>query len=131
MRRRGVPEQIAKSLLDRYTDVGLVDDAAYAESFVAQRTGSRATGRRVIAAQLREKGVADDVAAAALAGIDSDTEAAAALEFARSRLRRLGGLPRDVAIRRLYGQLSRRGYPPSVVASVVRQVLAGSPADRS
>jgi regulatory protein len=124
MRRRGVPEQVAVSVLARYAEVGLVDDSAFAESYVAQRSGSRAAGRRAIAAQLREKGVADEVAAAALEAIDPDAEAAAAAAFARSRLRRLGGLSREVATRRLYGQLSRRGYPANLVAKVVREVLA-------
>ncbi|MFM9133989.1 MAG: RecX family transcriptional regulator, partial [bacterium] len=37
--------------------MGLIDDRAYAQGWVASRHGSRGLGRRAVAAELRRKGV--------------------------------------------------------------------------
>lgn len=121
--RRAVPEAVAERVLSRLGELELIDDAAYARSYVSARTGSRAVGRRSLVASLRERGVPAELAADAVADVDED---AAALAFARSRAGRLAGLPPVVAKRRLVGQLARRGYPGPVVSRVVREVLGGS-----
>lgn len=118
--RRGVPDSIAEAVLDRFAELHLIDDAAYAEAFVANRSGTRAVGRRELSRALRERGVDAELAAQAVAEVD---DAAAAMAFAGSRAARLARLPREVAVRRLTGQLSRRGYPSAVISQVVRETL--------
>jgi regulatory protein len=122
--RRGVPAQAGEAVLNRFTELGLIDDVAYATAFVASRSGSRASGRRGIAAALAERGVDAEVAATALESLQPEDEAAAAAQFARSRAGRFVGLPREVAVRRLAGQLTRRGFPASVVFRVVDEALS-------
>ncbi len=107
--RRNVPDEIAVRLLDRFEEVGLVDDAAFARGWVEQRQSGRGLARRALAQELRRK------------GIDDEVEAARTL--VRRKLRIVSDLDQQVAVRRLTGMLARKGYPPSVAFRVVREEL--------
>ena len=121
---RGVPGDVAEQVLDRFEEVGLVDDAAFAEGWVRSRSASRGLSRRALGHELRRKGVADDVIATALDSVDAAAEMETARDLARRRLPRLRGLDGAVQSRRLLGLLARKGYAPGVCARVVREVLA-------
>ena len=109
--QREVPEEIATRLLDRFEEVGLVDDAAFARGWVEQRQSGRGLARRALAQELRRKGIDDEVAREALDEIDPDDEVAAARTLVRRKLRTVRGLEQQVAVRRLTGMLARKGYP--------------------
>ena len=109
--KRGAPEDVAERVLDRFTEVGLVDDAEYARMLTASRVRERGLARRAVAAELRRRGVGDEESGAALATIDPDEEQAAAFRLAARRQRSLRGHAPDVQLRRLVGYLGRRGYP--------------------
>jgi regulatory protein len=102
--------------------VGLVDDARFAREFVRDRVTTRLTGRRVIRTALRQKGVAAEVAEAALEEAGDDEERAVAL--ATRRAARLTGLPPETAYRRLYDLLLRRGYAHDIAASACQEAMA-------
>ena len=85
---KGVPDELAARLLDRFEEVGLVDDQAFARAWVQSRQPGKGLARRALAQELRRKGV-----------------------------------DRIKAIRRLAGMLARKGYPPGVAMSVVREEL--------
>ena len=132
--KKNVPDDIATRLLDRFEEVGLVDDEAFARAWVASRGsagagGGRRLARRALAEELRRKGVADDVARVALDEIDPADEEDAARTLVRKKLRSMGGLERDKATRRLVGMLARKGYPAGLAFSVVNDELstAGRP----
>src|SRR3954451_23383837 len=76
LRKRRVPGDVANRVLDRLTDVNLIDDAAYAEAYVESRHRGRGLARAALRAELRRKGVDDAVAAIAVEQIDPDDEAA-------------------------------------------------------
>ena len=76
--KRGVPHDLAADLLDRFTEVGLIDDGAYARQWVESRHRSRGLAPRALAQELRRKGVGDDEAKAALEQIDDDDQRTAA-----------------------------------------------------
>jgi regulatory protein len=120
---RNVPSEIATALLDRFEEVGLVDDGAFARTWVTQRQQGKGLSRRVLAQELRRKGVDDEVAEEALDEIDPAHEAAAAHELVRKKMRSMRGLEDQVATRRLVGMLARKGYPPGLAFSVVRDEL--------
>jgi regulatory protein len=120
---RNVPGEIATQVLDRFTEVGLIDDEAFARTWVTQRQQGKGLSRRVLAQELRRKGVDDDVAREALDEIDPADEAAAAHDLVRKKLRSMRGLEDQVATRRLVGMLARKGYPPGLSFSVVREEL--------
>ena len=123
MAKRDVPEDVADRVLDRFTEVGLVDDTAYAEMLVRSRHAERGMSRRALALELRRKGVADEVARGALEQVDDADEEEAARALARKKLRATRGLDREVRLRRAYGALGRRGYGGSLVSRVVREEL--------
>ena len=121
--QRDVPDEIAVRLLDRFEEVGLVDDAAFARGWVEQRQSGRGLARRALAQELRRKGIDDEVAREAIDEIDPDEEVEAARTLVRRRLRTVRDLDQQVAVRRLTGMLARKGYPPSVAFRVVREEL--------
>jgi regulatory protein len=121
--KKDVPEEIATRLLDRFEEVGLVDDAAFARDWVQSRQAGRGLARRALAQELRRKGIDDDVALEALAGLDPDDEVESARDLVRRRLRTIGRLDRVVAVRRLSGMLARKGYSSGVAMTVVREEL--------
>lgn len=121
---KNVPEDVATRLLDRFVDVGLIDDLAFARMWVSSRQPGRGLTRRVLAQELRRKGVADDVAGVALDEIDPADEEASARELVRRRMRSLARVDQATATRRLIGQLARKGHSPGLAARIVREELA-------
>jgi regulatory protein len=126
--RRGVPDDAATAVLDRLTEVGLVDDGAYARAWVDSRHRGRGLGRRALAHELRTRGVGGEEAAAALDALDPDVELATARMLVDRRLRSLRGVDRIARARRLAGMLARKGYPPGLVSRVVTEALAAEAA---
>jgi regulatory protein len=121
--KRRVPTEIAERLLDRFADVGLVDDAAFARAWVQSRQPGKGLARRALAQELRRKGVDDEVARTALDEVNPEEETEAARLLVRRRLRSTTGLTRDTAVRRLTGMLARKGYPAGLCFRVVREEL--------
>jgi len=123
--KKNVPAALAQRLLDRFEEVGLVDDSAFARSWIASRgaSGGRALARRALAQELRRKGIDDDVARDALAEIDPGDEHEAARALVRRKLRSMGRLEEPAKVRRLVGMLGRKGYAPGLAFAVVRDEL--------
>jgi regulatory protein len=123
-----VPEEIATRLLDRFTDVGLIDDSAFARTWVDQRHSPDGKGlaRRALAQELRRKGVDDETAREALDEIDPASEEESARTLVRRKLRSLSRCDDTTATRRLVGMLARKGYSSGLAFSVVREELAAA-----
>jgi regulatory protein len=128
LERRGVPEAAAVAVLDRFGEVGLIDDAAFARAWVNSRQAGRGLARRALRAELQAKGVAPDVVAQAVELVDDEDERDAAQRLVERRARSMRRLDRATASRRLIGMLARKGYSGGLAAVVVRDVLdaAGS-----
>jgi regulatory protein len=124
--QKDVPEEIAHRLLDRFEEVGLVDDAAFARQWVEQRQSGRGLARRALAQELRRKGIDDEVAREALDELDPDDEVEAARVLVRRKLRSVRGLDQQVAVRRLTGMLARKGHSGGVAFRVVREELGAA-----
>jgi regulatory protein len=127
--RRRVPDDAATRVLDRFTEVGLVDDRAFAESWVESRHVGRGLARRALAHELRQRGVADPLVAETVAELDPDRELATARALVDRRLAATRGLEPTARIRRLAGLLARKGYPPGLALRVVREALAADGTD--
>ena len=129
LRTRNVPSEIATRLLDRFEEVGLIDDAAFAQDWIAQRQATRGLARRALAVELKRKGLDDEVAQSALGEIDRDAELEAAREQVRRKLRSMRGLDSERATRRLVGMLARKGHAPGTAYRVVREELSAAGLD--
>lgn len=123
MARKGVPPEVTARVLDRYEEVGLVDDAAYAEMLVRSRQSGRGLARRALAHELRSKGVPREVAESALGAVDAETEAATARELLRRRLAATESLEPQRRRRRLAAMLARKGYGADVARRAIEEVL--------
>jgi regulatory protein len=121
---KDVPDDVATRVLDRFEQVGLVDDAAFADTWVRSRQASRGLSRRALSHELRRKGVSDDVITESLEQVDAETERAAAAALVARKLPSTRGLERARRTRRLVGMLARKGYGPGLAAGVVRDALA-------
>jgi regulatory protein len=124
MARRGVSPDVAAAILDRFTEVGLVDDGAFAQAWVESRHHGRGLARRALSAELRRRGVDETVLREAVATVSDEDELAAALALVERKLRSMSSLPREVQTRRLVGMLGRKGFGGQTAIAVVRQVLA-------
>jgi regulatory protein len=127
LRRRGVPDDVAGSVLERFDEVGLIDDAAFAGQWVRSRHAHRGLARRAIAMELRRKGVSDDDAGEALAEVDAESEERRARELVDRKLRSIPvgtAEQRTAAGRRLVGMLARKGYGAGTAYRVVKEALA-------
>jgi regulatory protein len=127
--QRGVPDDAAETVLDRFTEVGLIDDAAYAQAWVSSRQSGRGLARRALSAELRAKGVDAEVAAEAVEAVDDDAEREAARRLVERKAGAMSRLDRATATRRLMGMLARKGYGGGMAAAVIREVLDGAADD--
>lgn len=120
--RRNVPEEAATAVLDRFEEVGLVDDADFARMWVTSHPGVSA---RRLRDGLRAKGIDGDHIEAAVGAVTSEDDLDSARALATKKLRSLGNQTDVVRDRRLAGALARRGFGSSVVSQVLREVRAG------
>jgi regulatory protein len=124
--KRGYPDDLSARVLDRLTDVGLLDDAGFAEQWVHSRRANAGKGKRALAAELHTKGVDTDVITSVLGGINPAAERARAEQLVRSKLRR-ENLSDDAdarVSRRLVAMLARRGFGQAMSYDVVSTELA-------
>lgn len=124
LRKRGIPEEVGESVLDRLTEVGLVDDAAFAESAVHSGHCHRGLGRKALSTELRRSGVPSEIAAQAVAKVRLEDEEQRARELVRRKLRASTGRHNASTLaRKLGAMLARKGYSEELVWRVVRDEL--------
>ncbi|GGR41836.1 regulatory protein [Streptomyces netropsis] len=121
--KRGISDEVAEEVLSRFEDVGLIDDAAFADAWVESRHHGRGLARRALARELRTKGVDSAVIDEAVGQLDSEQEERTARELVERKLRATRGLDREKRLRRLAGMLARKGYAEGLALRVVRQAL--------
>lgn len=122
--RRGYQAAEVDSTVGRLTEIGYLDDAAFARGLVRRRSQTR--GSLALAGELAGKGIDRAGTAVALAGLDQDAELAAATRLAE----RLYAAKPSPGYREMLGsvgaKLARRGFPADVVRAACRAVLAGA-----
>ncbi|MBX3357748.1 MAG: regulatory protein RecX [Phycisphaeraceae bacterium] len=121
MTARGCNALAAESVAARLEDLGLIDDAAFAQSYVRSQLARKPAGKALLVAKLMQKriepGTARRAVETALKGTD---QAAAAAVLAQKRALRMSPeLGRDVVRRRLMGLLARRGFDGEVCRGAV------------
>lgn len=135
---RDIPEDVSQAVLDRFEEVELIDDASYAQMWVQSRHRSKGLARRALNMELKQRGIDEHLAAAALDQVTDDAEWSTAYALVEKRISRSTKLPstdpserkeRDRLVRRLVGMLSRKGYPPGLAFSVVTDVLKANDID--
>ena len=118
--QRGFRPQDIEATIVRLSELGLVDDAAFARFWVEQRAAFRPSGRRRLIAELRAKGVAHEAIDEALQEQDDSASIEA---VARRRAATLVNVREATFSRRLQAFLLRRGFDASLARTVVGRLL--------
>ena len=116
-------------MLIRFTEVGLIDDALFAQLWVSSRHRSKGLSGRALSQELRRKGVDDEVARAAVGELEPGVELATARDLVQRRLPASRGQTTEARLRRLAGMLARKGYPAGLAFRVVKEALAAEGED--
>ncbi|MDQ1605905.1 MAG: regulatory protein [Microbacteriaceae bacterium] len=122
---RDLDEETVEYELDRLEGVGLIDDAALAETLVRTQHERKGLGRSALTAELRRRHIDPVQIDEALAQVGDDDEQSRATELAVKRAPQLRSLDSETAKRRLSGFLMRKGYSGSVVRAAVDEALSG------
>src|SRR5215813_4088227 len=123
MRRRGVPAEAAEAVLARFTDAGLIDDAAFARAWVESRHHSRGLSKRSLSAELRRHGVQNEEIRTAVDALDPEQEVATARQLVERKLASTRGRPPEARARLAAGMLARKGYPPGLAFRLIREAM--------
>ncbi len=124
LNKRGADPDASERVLDRFEEVGLVDDVAFTRLWVESRHRSKALARPVLRRELQQRGVDADTIEQGLEDIDDEGEFQRAMSFAEGKARLRSGEELPAAVNRLAGQLARKGYSPNVCFTIARDVLA-------
>lgn len=131
MSKKGVPDDVRERVLDRFSEVNLIDDAAFAAAWVESRHAGRGLARRALDHELRQRGVDPAVADHAVKALPVEQEEETARELVAKRLAGTRRLDPAARTRRLLGMLGRKGYPPRLAYRVVREALEAEGVDES
>jgi regulatory protein len=121
--RSGVPAEAAEAVLGRFTDVGLIDDAAFARAWVESRHYSRGLSRRSLSAELRQRGIDAEEIREAVDALDPEQEVATARRLVEQKMAGTRGQLPEARARRAASLLARKGYPPGLVFRLIKEVL--------
>nr|WP_236082179.1 regulatory protein RecX [Acidipropionibacterium jensenii] len=120
LRGKEVPSDVAAAVLDRFEELGLVDDADFADQWVRSRQASRGLSRRALSMELRRKGVDEETIARSTAGVSEEDELEAATRLAVTRIRAGRGVESTRLTRRVLAALARKGYSSQICWQAIR-----------
>ena len=124
--KRGVDREIANSVLDSLELQGLLNDLEFAKLWSESRQRSKKLSKRVIAGELRGKGVSQDVINEVIESIDDETEYQQAFLLAQRKYNSIHHLDPEVIYRRISGLLARKGYGHGICAKIMRELTGGN-----
>jgi len=119
LKRYGYGKQIIQQTLSRLRKAGLLDDHAFADYWKQNRMAFNPRSGRLLALELKQKGIRDELANEVAGSIDEEEEAF------RAGSKKARSLPNDdftVFRRKLAGFLQRRGFNYDVVVSTVNRI---------
>ncbi|MGW9626895.1 regulatory protein RecX [Microbacterium sp. NPDC055521] len=122
LRENGLDRDAIDDVIDEFLRRSYLDDHTLASLLVTSGSERKGQGRIALARSLGQRGIPRDIVDDALAELPDD-DAERALEFARSKASGMSRLDYDTALRRLHGQLARRGYGGSVAMNAARTAL--------
>lgn len=122
LRENGLDRDAIEDVIDEFLRRSYLDDHTLASLLVTSGSERKGQGRIALSRSLAQRGIPRDIVDDALAELPDD-DAERALEFARSKASGMSRLDYDTALRRLHGQLARRGYGGSVAMDAARTAL--------
>ena len=127
LKDKDISDEVANVALDRFEEVGLINDQALASNYVSSQHERKGLGKNALRQQLRSKGVSDDVALEAISQISDDQEFQAAFALACKKIRSLQRDDAKTQLRKIVGVLARKGYSSNLAFSVAKEVIKDLP----
>jgi regulatory protein len=122
--RHEIPVEIANHVIARFSEVELIDDAAFAQQVVDASRRTKGLARSAVKRKLADKGLDSQIIDQVASEISDEDELSVATEVAVKRLGQLAKLAPEVRNRRLIGFLQRRGFGSGVVFAAIREAEA-------
>ncbi|MDP5108010.1 MAG: recombination regulator RecX [Candidatus Nanopelagicales bacterium] len=127
LKDKDISDEVANVALDRFEEVGLINDQDLASNYVSSQHERKGLGKNALRQQLRAKGVSDDVALEAISQISDDQEFQAAFALACKKIRSLQRDDAKTQLRKIVGVLARKGYSSNLAFSVAKEVIKDLP----
>lgn len=126
LQKKGYPQVVVEKVIDKMSELGIIDDSRFADAFVATKISSRPVGKRELERRLREKGVPKEDAQNAVRQVsDEETQVRLASQAAETKLRSLARFDPKKRRDKLVSFLARRGFDWGVIKKVTRKVFEG------
>jgi len=119
-----VEDDVASAVLDELELQGLLNDLEFAQIWSESRQRQKKLSKRVIAQELRVKGVSQDIIEETIEKIDDEDEYQMAYNLAERKYRSCAHLEQEVIYRRVSGLLSRKGFSHTITGRIMRELLA-------
>ena len=127
LKDKDISDEVANVALDRFEEVGLINDQSLASNYVSSQHERKGLGKNALRQQLRAKGVSDDVALEAISQISDDQEFQAAFALACKKIRSLQKDDAKTQLRKIVGVLARKGYSSNLAFRVAKEVITDLP----
>jgi regulatory protein len=127
LKDKDISDEVANVALDRFEEVGLINDRALASNYVSSQHERKGLGKNALRQQLRAKGISDDMALEAISQISDDQEFQAAFALACKKIRSLQRDDAKTQLRKIVGVLARKGYSSNLAFRVAKEVISDLP----
>jgi regulatory protein len=127
LKDKDISDEVANVALDRFEEVGLINDQALASNYVSSQHERKGLGKNALRQQLRAKGISDDMALEAISQISDDQEFQAAFALACKKIRSLQRDDAKTQLRKIVGVLARKGYSTNLAFRVAKEVITDLP----
>ncbi len=116
-----IPDPVIDAALERLSAFGYINDRAFADLWVRNRSTYKPISPRALRYELRQKGISDAIIGEVLADLDPDD---AAYRAAQGQLRRYRGLDHREFRKKMSAFLQRRGFSFDAVRTTLRRLFA-------
>ena len=120
LNEHGYLAPVVEATIQRLKENHLLSDSQFAQAWVENRSTFRPRSKRMMAMELRQKGVEEDDIEQALA--ETEDESSLAYQAAAKYARRLAGVDWETFRKRLGAYLMRRGFSYGTISPILRQV---------
>jgi regulatory protein len=122
LKKRGVEDDVAQATIFRLQENGLINDSEFAKAWTQFRHTSKKLSKRIIAGELRTRGVDQSSIDEALDEIDDESEYRTAFSLGMKKYNTMSRLEPEVQIRRIQSLLQRKGFSFPTIARVIREL---------
>ncbi len=123
---KGYKETTVDQVIDRLSELELIDDIAFARYWVEQRETFKPRGRRALRYELYQKGIDRQIVDMVVAEVD---ETVSAKKAARKKAKLWRELPEGQFYEKLGNYLKRRGFSYEIARSVTQEFWSSTSHD--